>query len=104
MGNPKWLIGLAMLFLMISFVCLLMEDSYLGDYEISRLNAIMSSGFNISGIVAIAGQAWPMLTWDYAFFHEGIGMYFRLFLFTLSMALIFEFATVIARIMIPWAS
>ena len=105
MGQPKWLIGVAFLFLCAALICLSLEGNWLGGSEVSSLDRAMSAGFSYTGVIEGAKLFWQCLTWNFPYLLEGVGVYIRLFvLMPISLALVFEFGALIARLVIPWAS
>ena len=103
MGQPKWLIGTASLFVVAAIICYALEGQWMGS-ETSNLTKAMNGWFSFSGALYAAKAFWQTLTWNFSYLQSGVGAYIRLFpLSIISLALAFELFVIAARLVIPWA-
>lgn len=94
--SPRWISGMSFIFIVGSMLSLLLEGAYIGDTEISVLNAL--TGYSVieaGGLLAIPKLAGgfftvglpKLLLWDYAFFSGGFA-WVRLLFMPLSIAVV----------------
>jgi len=69
--NPKWLIGIISLFLMLSILSGILEGAYLGDSELADVRRFTQAPFTEPWAMPgwIVGILSKVLFFDYAFFH-----------------------------------
>lgn len=102
MGQPKWLIGTASLFVIVGLICYAVEGQWFGS-ELNTLAKAMNAGFSFTGALYAAQAFWQTLTWNFTYLQSGVGAYIRLFpLSIISLALAFELFVIMARLVIPW--
>jgi hypothetical protein len=79
MTNPKWLIGIAVLFIGLSAICSWLGGSYFEGAPAERLQALMSMPFPPT--LTWAGNFWAMLWFDYPAIFHGNWLIFKYILF-----------------------
>lgn len=106
--NPKWLMGIVMLYLVLAVWSGILEGSYITDNQTGIFNTLMNqqqlsfsdpasavfSSFVITGDILAA--LWKMFWWDFAQFHGEFGI-FRLILIALSIGVVFAIVLSILR-------
>jgi hypothetical protein len=106
--NPKWLMGIVLLYLILAVWSGILEGSYLTSNQTGIFDTLMNqqtlsftdpvtatvSAFNIGGDIITA--LWKMFWWDFAQFH-GEFTVFRLILIALSIGVAFAFVLSIGR-------
>jgi len=101
MVTSKWWLGLFGLWILIVILCETTEGATsMGGT--SDLNVLLSSGASITGATALWGVITKAFTWNYSFFQSGIGVWLKLPLMALSIAVIIPFLYDTARLIIPW--
>lgn len=110
--NPKWLIGILMMFVLCSIFSGIIEMAYIGDTETSVIGrlfyvdalTVQGTWGNITSFftgvftqpLQFLQALWDVLTWDYAMFHGAYGIV-RILLFTVSAGLIVSFVLTLVR-------
>lgn len=98
--NPKWIIGLLMLFILAAIFSGIMEQTYVGTAEETILERLMSPNFPefssplgaITGFISLTWgwiQAlWDVFTWNYAMYQGDWAIVRWVFLLPLSIGLV----------------
>jgi len=98
--NPKWLIGLGMIFVICTFLCLVLEqqagevsiiEDTISKWKMMEFsNPITGLASIASGIGTLFVSIFKVLTWDYNFF-TGYWVWARAVLITISFGIIVSF-------------
>ena len=97
MVTSKWYLGLFLLFFMVAALCLVTEGNFIGAGQISTLNQIVGAGWGSPG--AIFNLVLTCLTWKFAFFETGIGIWIKVPLMCLSAAIVIPLAFEVFRLL-----
>jgi len=96
MLSSKWWLGLFGLYVMIATLCLVTEGGFVGSNELGRFNEITSGGWGTPG--NIFGIVFDTVTWNFAYFETGFGIYLKIPLMCLSAAVIIPLAFEVFRL------
>ena len=104
--NPKWIILVVSIWIVLGLIGGIMEGAYMGSGEESTLNSLMTSQVmtsttlwgRISGVFT-DGQAWgalvKLVTFDLAMFEGGWAIFQWIFFFPMAIALVLTIALAI---------
>ena len=90
MVSTKMWLGLFLLYAMVTTLVLATEGLTLGSGQVTHINELMNVGWGNPG--AIFSVIWSILTWNFAFFESGIGIWIKMPLMALSAAIIIPLA------------
>jgi hypothetical protein len=82
--RTSWIIGVVILFIMLSLVCGLVENVYMGSSESTspdaRIQMLLSPNFSSISFIDYVLNLWAMLWFDYAMFTGGYSIVRYLFM------------------------
>jgi len=100
MIGSKWWLGLFLLYIIIVILCLVTEGSFLGAGQVDQLSKLSHLSVSFGSIKTIWDVFTTCFTWNFAFFQSGIGVYIKLPLICLTVAVAIPFIIDLARVIL----
>ena len=97
MTNPKWLIGIAVAFVLMTLLSGVLEGGYLSGAAATRLQLLISMPFPPT--ISWISNLWGMLWFDYSFFHGGWVIFKYALFWPISFGLVVSYAFLLLQAM-----